>query len=58
MSDFFNMGGYGAFIWSAMGIALLLMVVEVCSLIVKRRHIIKEIKRNQRLAARQQKVSR
>lgn len=53
MSEFFSMGGFGVFIWSAMGIALTLMVLEPISLIMKRRSVIKQIKRTQRLATRQ-----
>ena len=53
MSDFFSMGGFGVFIWSAMGIALTLMILEPLSLIIKRRSVLKQIKRNKRLDARQ-----
>jgi len=52
MIEFFSMGGFGVFIWSAMGIALCLMVLEPMSLILKRRSIIQQIKRNKRLEAR------
>lgn len=52
MSDFFSMGGFGVFIWSAMGIALMLMILEPISLIIKKRSVIKQIKRIKRLAAR------
>ena len=52
MSEFISMGGFGAFIWSAMGIALVLMVLEPVSLIIKRRSVIKDIKRTKRLDAR------
>ena len=54
MSDFFSMGGFGVFIWSAMGIALALMVLEVLALTFKRRALINQIKRNNRLEARTQ----
>lgn len=52
MNEFFSMGGFGVFIWSAMGIALTLMILEPISLVIKRRSVIKQIKRTQRLAAR------
>ena len=52
MNEFFNMGGFGGFIWSAMGIALALMIIEPVSLIIKRRAVIKQIKRTIRLDAR------
>ena len=52
MNEFFSMGGFGVFIWSAMGIALTLMILEPISLVIKRRSVIKQIKRTQRLSAR------
>ncbi len=52
MSEFFSMGGFGVFIWSAMGIALVLMILEPISLVFKRRSVIKQIKRTKRLEAR------
>ena len=55
MSEFFSMGGFGIFIWSAMGVAMILMILEVFSLIMKRRVLIKQIKRNNRLNQRQRK---
>lgn len=55
MSEFFSMGGFGIFIWSAMGIALILMVLEVLSLNLKRRTLIRQIKRDNRLDSRQRK---
>ena len=55
MSEFFSMGGFGVFIWSAMGVALVLMILEPMSLIIKRRSIIKQIQRTQRLATRSNK---
>ena len=58
MSDFFSMGGFGVFIWGAMGIALLLMLIEVFSLVLKRRTLIRQIKRNNRLDTRQKRDSR
>ncbi|MEH6455698.1 MAG: heme exporter protein CcmD [Cocleimonas sp.] len=52
MIEFFSMGGFGVFIWSAMGIALTLMVLEPVSLMIKRRSVLKQIKRTKRLEAR------
>lgn len=52
MIEFFSMGGFGIFIWSAMGIALTLMVIEPVSLMIKRRLVLKQIKRTKRLEAR------
>jgi len=55
MSEFFSMGGFGVFIWSAMSVALVLMVLEVFSLKLKRRTLIKQIKRDNRLGSRQRR---
>ena len=55
MSEFFSMGGFGVFIWSAMGIALTLMVLEPVSLVIKRRSLIKQIKRIKRIEARKKR---
>lgn len=52
MNEFFYMGGYGAYIWSVMGVALFFMLLEPVMLIMKRRSILQEIKRNKRLEER------
>jgi len=52
MSDFFYMGGYGAYIWSVIGVALFVMLLEPFMLILKRRSILQVIKRNKRLQER------
>jgi len=52
MSDFFNMGGYGAYIWSVMAVALFFMLLEPVMLTMQRRTILQEIKRNKRLEDR------
>ena len=53
MNEFFSMGGFGAFIWSAMAVALVLMIVEPMSLLFKRRAVLSQIKRTKRLEQRQ-----
>jgi heme exporter protein D len=52
MSDFFHMGGFGAYIWSAMATALVLMLLEPMMLVMKRRSLLKEIRRLKRLEER------
>jgi len=52
MSEFFYMGGYGAYIWSAMGAATILMLLEPALLMIKRRTVLQEVKRNKRLEER------
>jgi len=53
MSEFFHMGGFGAYIWSAMSVALVLMLLEPIMLIIKRRSVLANIKRIKRLEERQ-----
>lgn len=53
MSEFFHMGGFGAYIWSAMGVALLIMILEPMFLIMQRKSILKNIRRARRLEKRQ-----
>lgn len=48
MAEFFHMGGFGAFIWSAMGVALTLMLIEPLSLRLQRKSVLKTIKQKQR----------
>ena len=58
MTEFFNMGGFGAYIWGAMLAALVLMVLEPLTLIISRRSTIKQIKRLKRLEDRQAREKR
>lgn len=55
MNEFLNMGGFGAYIWSAMGVALFLMLLEPLLLVIKRRSVLKEVKRSKRLEERQRR---
>jgi len=55
MNEFFSMGGFGAYIWSAMGVAAFLMLLEPLLLVLKRRSILQDIKRLKRLEQRQQR---
>ena len=57
MSEFFHMGGFGAYIWSAMATALILMLLEPILLIIKRRSVLANIKRIKRLEERQNRKS-
>ena len=57
MSEFFHMGGFGAYIWSAMGAAAFFMLLEPVLLIMRRRSIIKELKQIQRLEERRARKS-
>lgn len=45
VSEFFAMGGFGFYIWTSFGIALLLMIVELLMLKTHRSAIIKRLQR-------------
>ncbi len=51
-SEFWAMGGYGAYVWGSYGVALLLMVVEVLRLRQRRRTILQRLGRIHRKAGR------
>jgi len=55
MSEFFHMGGFGAYIWSAMGAAVFLMLLEPILLVMKRRSVLQEVKRGKRLEERRKR---
>lgn len=44
MSEFFAMGGYGFYVWSSMGFALALMLIEPLTLRFQRKRILKTIR--------------
>lgn len=52
MNEFFYMGGFGVYIWSAMATALVLMLLEPIMLVMKRRSVLADIKRIKRLEER------
>ncbi len=52
MSEFLHMGGYAAYVWSAMGIVFLLVLLEPLLLVMQRRTILKNIRRLKRLEQR------
>ena len=45
ISEFFSMGGFGLYVWSAFGITLLFLVSEVIYLKQKRKTIILRLQR-------------
>ncbi len=52
MSEFLYMGGYGAYVWSAMGVILFLMLLEPLLLVMQRKTILNNIRRFKRLEQR------
>ncbi|MDP8163306.1 heme exporter protein CcmD [Pasteurella skyensis] len=53
-SDFFNMGGYGFYVWLAYGISFLAILVLGLQSIISKKTLFKEIKREQERKQRQQ----
>ncbi len=45
MAEFFHMGGYGSFVWSAYGITAVVMIWAIVGPIIQRKQIIKKINR-------------
>ena len=42
MSEFFSMGGYAFYVWSAFGLTALVLVIEVMSVRSRRRRALEE----------------
>ncbi|HIF5510533.1 TPA: heme exporter protein CcmD [Pasteurella multocida] len=53
--DFFNMGGYGFYVWLAYGISLLAIVVLIVQSVKERKEILRDVLREQQRQARLQK---
>lgn len=49
MIEFFNMGGYGFYVWMSMGMTALLMLGDLFFVRQQRKQLIKQIKRMNRL---------
>ena len=45
MSEFFQMGGYGAYVWSAYGLSLVVLVLNVVAARKRHLNVRKEIKK-------------
>ena len=53
MSEFFNMGGYAAYVWSAYGISLVVLVMNIILPIQREKALLSSIRR--RLQREEQK---
>ncbi len=45
ISEFFNMGGYGFYVWSSYGVATLVFLGLIVSVRTQRKKIVKQLKR-------------
>jgi len=52
MSEFFHMGGYGFYVWTSYGIALLILVANVLSPILLKKKLLSELARREQRARR------
>jgi heme exporter protein D len=52
MKEFFHMGGYGFYVWSSYGIALLVLVANVLSPILLKKKLLSELARREKRARR------
>lgn len=50
-SEFFAMGGYGAYVWGSYGVAALVMLLEVLWVQRRRRTILRRLGRINRMAS-------
>ena len=55
MNEFFSQGGYGFYVWSSYGMALVLLVAEIIQLRKQRRTILAQIGRLIRMRAEEAK---
>ncbi|MGY4676795.1 heme exporter protein CcmD [Pasteurella sp. P03HT] len=53
--DFFDMGGYGFYVWLAYGISLVAVVVLIIQSLQERKKVLKDVLREQQRQARLQK---
>jgi heme exporter protein D len=52
LTEFFHMGGYGFYVWTSYGIALLVLVLNVLAPLRQRRKLLADIARSARRARR------
>jgi heme exporter protein D len=48
LSEFFHMGGYGSYVWSSYGIALIVLLANVLGPLRLRRKLLADLLRRQR----------
>jgi heme exporter protein D len=54
MSEFFEMGGYAAYVWPSYGLALIVLIANLVAPMLQRRRTIADIARKLRRARREQ----
>ena len=52
MKDFFHMGGYGFYVWTSYGLALLVLLANLLSPILLKKKLLRELARREQRARR------
>jgi len=52
MTEFFHMGGYGFYVWTSYGIALLVLLANVLSPILLKKKLLSQLARREKRAGR------
>ena len=52
MNEFFHMGGYGFYVWTSYGIALLVLLANLLSPILLKKKLLSELARREKRAER------
>jgi heme exporter protein D len=54
LNEFFHMGGYGIYVWSSYGIALIVLLANIIAPLRQRRKLLNNIARTARRRARRE----
>ena len=54
MSEFFEMGGYAAYVWPSYGLALVILIINLVAPALQRKRLLADIARKLRRARREQ----
>ncbi|WP_313912930.1 heme exporter protein CcmD [Tahibacter sp.] len=57
MSEFFHMGGYGSYVWSAMAIFIGVLALDAVAPLIKRRRVLRELRARVRRAQKRNEES-
>ena len=57
MSEFFHMGGYGNYVWSAMAIFVGVLALDAVAPLLKRRRVLRELRARARRAQKRNEES-
>jgi len=52
MNEFFHMGGYGFYVWTSYGLALLVLLANLLSPILLKKKLLRELARREQRARR------